>query len=254
MLELINQIANIEISQKIMGQVDVADMANEFHQTFDRLDDFKKVRNDYNERGGLKKVWDAITFDDTLENAQLDAVEIQSRFNKVLGQLMILSVMQSQLLAQQQQVLSEQQGEIKKQTSDIIDHTARIDSLHEELANQPIKLKETLHKFIELKGFTEGEVIKIVAIADDVKAVRENLQRYFAEAVSEMGDKLNAKSNDLQKVEASLLKNDEAIHKSLITMLVQHKTEQVTNFKRFSRIFGLVSLILLAWISYLSLH
>ena len=197
MSELIKQMSTINLPQELLNEVDIVNIGNEFHQNFKKLEDFSRTRDKYEKRGLWEKLWDVITFDNTLKNAQFDAIEVQSKFNKSLGQLMYLSVIQSQLLDSQQKEMAKQQGEIKLQTASLENHTSLIESQHKELASQSRKLQDTLNGFIELKGFTQNELKTFVAIANDVKLVRDNLQKFVADSLSVMSDKVNAKTNEV---------------------------------------------------------
>lgn len=323
MSELINQMAAVELPQEVLDQVEIGNIVAEFKRNFQRLDDFKKIRDEHNQRGSLKKIWDFFTLDSTLKDAQYDATEVQSSFNKSIGQLMALSIAQSQALTRQQQALLDQQGRIKQQTSRLEDQAIIIESQQADLSSQSIQLQDTLSKFIELKGFTQDELLKFVAIANDVKTVRDNMLRSVSESLSEMRVELNTKTdaaknhiesiaeqisevqevnkhlsiemtekteglakqvslvalelrdaiysvasaselrdesnnelakNNLQELDFLLRSNDDNIQKMLIGMLEQQKAEQRIDLKKMRWSFGLMSLITLSWMAYLSLH
>lgn len=177
MTELIRQMSQIQVPDDLLRQVDLDGLINDFQKTFKRLGDFRNTRDAYEKRSGWKKLGDLITFDDTMENAQLDAVETQAAFSKAIGQLMVLSIVQSQRLQQQQEQLSTQQGVIKEQTQRIELNTIELSEQHETLAKQNADLEKLVTDFFELRGLTQEGAKKLISIANEVKATRDDLLR-----------------------------------------------------------------------------
>lgn len=185
MSEIIHEIAQIQLPQELLQQVDIAALLEKFKATHKKLGDFKSIRDNHANRSVLKKFGDLVTFDDTLENAHLDAVEVQADFSKAIGQLMVLSIMQAQHLDRQQQQLSAQQITIKTQTNSIEKHNAILADQHEELANQNIALEKWIKEFLALKGLTEKDAKKLIEIAHEVKNTRDQLLQSVENSLSD---------------------------------------------------------------------
>ncbi|MBS1228529.1 MAG: hypothetical protein H6R17_1806 [Proteobacteria bacterium] len=175
MTELIRQMSQIQVPDDLLRQIDLDGLIKDFKKNFERLGNFRKTRDNYEKRGFWEKVGDVVTFDSTMENAQLDAVETQAAFSKAIGQLMVLSIVQSQRLQQQQELLSTQQGIIKDQTQRIERHTLELQDQHEILAKQNAELEKLVTDYFELRGLTQDGAKKLISIANEVQATRDNL-------------------------------------------------------------------------------
>ena len=198
MPEFINEISKIKVPQEIINQVDIKGLLDNFSENFKQLDKFKKTRKQYEERGALKKIWDCARMDDTLDDAQLDAIEVQAKFSKAIGQLMVLSIMMSQKLEQQQCELASQQDMIKKQTTSIERHTQSLGEQQIELGQQNLTLERVLNDYIELKGFTQEGADKLIKIANEVKCTKGELIETVQETLSEaLGEIAATKENIL---------------------------------------------------------
>ncbi len=191
MTELIRQMSKIQVPEDLLRQIDVEGLINDFRKNFKRLDDFRKTRSVYENRGFWKKLGDAITFDDTMENAQLDAVETQAAFSKAIGQLMVMSIVQSQRLQQQQEQLSTQQEIIKDQTQRIERHTFELQDQHELLAKQNSDLEKLVNDYFELRGLTQEGAKKLIAIANEVQGTRDALLRSVDESLERVSKQVN---------------------------------------------------------------
>ena len=191
MAEIIHEMAKIKLSQDLLRQVDLDALLTKFKDNHKKLDNFKIARDNHEARNGLKKIWDLVTFDDTLDMAHLDAVEVQAEFSKAIGQLMVLSILQSQYLERQQLQLSEQQEIIKQQTTSIEKHNEILKYQHEDLANKSIELKELVDNFVALKGFTHAEVKKLLDIAQKVECTEARLHQYVGSSLFDVINSLS---------------------------------------------------------------
>lgn len=181
MTDLIRDIAKIEVPKDLLDQIDVSEVLDRFRQKFRRLDDLKKFREEHEQRNFISRWWN----NDELDNAQLNAQQLQAEFSKSLGQLMVISMLQSQRLEQQQQLLSRQQDQIQSQASSILAHTHALDAQHGELSQQAAELKKLVEDYFELRGLTQEGAKKLIAIANEVKGTRDELLSGFAARMDE---------------------------------------------------------------------
>lgn len=184
MSEIIHEMAQIQLPKELLQQVDLDNLFENFRTNFKKLDEFKNVRDKHNNRDFFKKFVDGMTGDNTLESAQFDAVEVQAEFSKAIGQLMVLSIMQSQYLDRQQQQLSAQQITIKAQTSSIEQHNTILEEQHKHLAKQNVELEKWVKEFLALKGLTEKDAKKLIEIAQEVKNTRDQLLQSVENSLS----------------------------------------------------------------------
>lgn len=206
--ELIEKMAQVQLPQELMEQLDVNALADDFRRKFNRLDDFRNTKDAYESRGAGKKILDFITGDSTMEDAQLKAVEDQAAFAKIIGQLMVLSIMQSQRLLDQQNQLASQQNTISKQTKEIQENTDDLASQHEKLAKQSDKLEKLLNDFIEVQGLTRDGAKRLIEIGTEVKQTRDDLllsvrnslakaEKQFNDVIAQVVEKINRSESTL---------------------------------------------------------
>lgn len=205
MSELISRMSEVKIPEDLISQVDMKGVVENFRTHFKRLDDFRKTRTDYENRGFWKKLGDAVTFDSTMEDAQLDAVETQANFSKAIGQLLVISIVQSQQLQQQQGMLSNQQATLQAQAKRIEQNGEALQHQQQSLKAQNESLKKLVDDYFELKGLTADRAKELIRIASEVRATRDGLLKSVgdtAESVrSEMAttkQNLSGQMNDLE--------------------------------------------------------
>jgi hypothetical protein len=176
MSQVINELATIEISNDILQQLDVRSLGQNFSNNFRKLDDLKNFRAEYEKENWLMRWW----HNDKLRDAQLGSIEVQAEFSKTIGQLMVISLMQSKKLAEQQVQLNDQQGKLRAQAEGITDHACELQKQHEVLADQSAKLETLVREYFELKGLSEDGAQKLVEIAKDIKTTKEGMLQEFA--------------------------------------------------------------------------
>lgn len=167
--------SEIDVPDDLLSQVDFEGLINEFREKFKRLDDFRKTREAYGKRGAGQKLFDALTFDSTLEEAELEAVETQADFSKAIGQLMVVSLVQSQQLLKQQEELSAQQGIIKDQAQRIERQAMELQEQQGVLAEQNAEIKKLIKDSFELRGLTMEGAKRLIEIASEVQGTRDSL-------------------------------------------------------------------------------
>jgi len=177
MPEVLNELATIDVSQEAIEQLDLANIYRNFSEQYRKLDDLRKFRSDYEKENRLVRWW----HNDKLRDAQLDSAEVQAEFSKTIGQLMLLSILQSKRLAEQQGQLNSQQGRLKEQADGIARHADELQKQHAALADQSLKLENLVHEYFALKGLTEEGAQKLIDIATEVKSTKEGMLSAFAE-------------------------------------------------------------------------
>lgn len=176
MSKIINELATIEVSNEVLEQLDVGGIYQSFSKNYQKLDDLKNFRSDYEKKNKLMRWW----HNDKLRDAQLDSAEVQAEFSKTIGQLMMISIMQSKRLAEQQTQLNEQQGKLKSQADGIEGHAGELQKQHQVLAEQSTKLEKLVHEYFSLKGLTEDGARKLIEIANEIKATKESMLQEFS--------------------------------------------------------------------------
>ena len=215
MTDAITEIAKVELPKDLLVKIDMPGLLNKLRDGFTRLDNFKKTRDQYENREWYEKFWDYVTFDDTLEHAQLNAIEAQADFSKTLGQLMIVSVLLSKKLDEQQHNIASQQKEIKKQTTSIAEHTERIDNQQVDLLKQNEELKELVTKYFELKGLTQEGAKRLIEIASEVKITKTDMLATFEFTLKHIDELLADKMSSVNALLAAQQREVNATAKRL---------------------------------------
>lgn len=179
---VIQSMSKVSIPQDILSQVDMQSLLKGLSDDYDKLDNLKNARAHHEDRNALSRWWN----NNELEDAQLDAAELQASFSKKLGQLMVISVVQSQQLNQQQTVLSNQQHIIKQQTEQLAENDENLKNQQLGLENQNNKLEKLVNDYFELKGLTQDGALKLIKIASEVKETKDSLIESFSNKAQEV--------------------------------------------------------------------
>jgi hypothetical protein len=91
MTQIINELATIEVSEEMLQQLDIDRIYQSFSENYRKLDNLKNTRSAHEDRSWIGRWWNS----DELRDAQLDSAEVQAEFSKAIGQLMVISIMQS---------------------------------------------------------------------------------------------------------------------------------------------------------------
>lgn len=175
MSQIINELAKIEVSNEFLQRLDVSSIYENFRNGYQKLDNLKKFRTEHEKQNAMMRWWHS----DKIHDAQLDSAEVQAEFSKTIGQLMMLSIIQSKKLSEQQTQLNEQQGKLKLQANGIAEHAGELQNQHRVLAEQSEKLKTLVHEYFELKGLTEDGAENLIRIAKEIKATKEEMLQEF---------------------------------------------------------------------------
>lgn len=176
MSQIINELAKIDVGNDVLQQMDIGGVYQSFSKTFRKLDDLKNFRTEYEKKNKIARWW----HNDKLLDAQLDSAEVQAEFSKTIGQLMLISIMQSKKLSEQQTELNDQQCKLKAQADGIAKHADELQVQHQVLAEQSQKLEILVRDYFELKGLTEHGAQKLIEIAYEVKATKDQMLEEFA--------------------------------------------------------------------------
>jgi hypothetical protein len=204
MSQIINQLATIEINNEVLQQLDLGGIYESFSRNYKKLDDLKNFRTDYEKKNRLMRWW----HNDKLRDAQLDSSEVQAEFSKTIGQLMMISILQSRKLSEGQTQLNDQQrelniqtdrieknteqlqlqsallenqsSELKEQADSIEGQTVELQHQHARLEEQSESLKKLMDDYFALQGLTEEGALKLISIGNEVKTTKENLLQEFA--------------------------------------------------------------------------
>ncbi|MFH7525767.1 hypothetical protein AB2J22_08540 [Aeromonas sp. A5] len=179
---VVEYMSQVSIPQEYLNQVDMKNILKGFSDDYKKLDDLKSARARHEDRNFVSRWWN----NNELEDAQLDAAELQASFSKKLGQLMVISVAQSQQLHQQQSDLSEQQRTIKKQTEQLAENDEHLKTQQLSLETQNKKLEELVNDYFELKGLTQDGALKLIKIANEVKETKDSLMMSFGNRMQEI--------------------------------------------------------------------
>lgn len=229
MSQIINELATIEVSNEVLQQLDLGGIYKSFSKNYQKLDDLKNFRSDYDKKNRLIRWW----HNDKLRDAQLDSAEVQAEFSKTIGQLMMISIMQSKKLAEQQTQLNEQQSKLKTQADGIEEHAGELQKQHQVLAEQSAKLETLVHEYFALKGLTEDGAQKLIDIAKEIKSTKEGMLQDFAARAKEVemlcGDVMSQMTSLSAQVNDQLHQSAEQIQSEIVALRQETHNELAAN-------------------------
>lgn len=229
MSQIINELATIEVSNEVLQKLDLGGIYNSFRKNYQKLDDLKNFRSDYEKKNRLMRWW----HNDKLRDAQLDSAEVQAEFSKTIGQLMMISIMQSKKLAEQQTQLNEQQSKLKTQADGIEEHAGELQKQQQVLAEQSSKLETLVHEYFALKGLTEDGAQKLIDIAKEIKSTKEGMLQDFAARAKEVemlcGDVMSKMMSLSAQVNDQIRQIAEQIQSEIIALRQETHDELAVN-------------------------
>jgi len=186
---VVKEMSKITVPKDVLKKIDMRSLIEGFKSDYDQLGNLKKARTKHEERNWLSQIWNS----GELEEAQLDAAELQASFSKKLGQLMVISIEQSKLLTQQQDNLQLQQNKIKQQATELASANVQLDQQQHKQMDQQRELEKLINDYFELKGLTAKDAEKLILIANEVKEMKSTifakLEHEFS-AISQIKDSL----------------------------------------------------------------
>lgn len=244
MSHIINELAIINVNNEMLQRFDMDSIRHSFEENDKKLDDLKKFRTAHDKQNLLMRWWHS----DKLKDAQLDSSEVQAEFLKTIGQLMVISIMQSKKLFEQQGQLNDQQGKLKMQADGIADHTGELQKQHRVLTEQSTKLETLVHEYFALKGLTEDGAQRLIEIAGEVKAAKVEMQQEFvahsmdlevkygdmaSQMTSQVNDQITKSADNIQsRIVAFQQETREALIESESTLRkIQNFAEHAVNEK-----------------------
>ena len=194
MSKVIAQLASTVPSEDLLAQIDIPEVYEKFHTTFKRLDDFKRVRDEHEQRGYFGRLFNR----SELKNAQLDAQEVQAEFSKTLAQLMVISSLQAQQLIQQQDQLSEQQAQLKDKAEQLARQNARLEQHQAVIKHQAASLRTYVTDLLSVQGLTEDHGEILISIAREITETKDNLLADFDSRMQEIRGALDEQAQQTQ--------------------------------------------------------
>lgn len=224
MSQIINELATIKVSEEMLQQLGDG-IFQDFSKYFQKLDDLKNFRSDYEKKNWLMR-W---LHNDELRDAQLDSSEVQAEFSKTIGQLMMISIRQSKKLSEQQTQLYEQQGKVKTQADGIAELAAELQKQHQVLAGQSGELKNLVEEYFALKGLTEEGAQRLIEIAREIKGTKDGMLQEFAVRTKDVevlcGDVTSQMASLSVQVNDQIRQSEEQTQFGIVAL--QHETREV---------------------------
>lgn len=184
MSDIIEKMAGLEIPEELLKRIDINEVLEKFRRNFSKLDALKKARSKHESQNAFMRWWN----NDELEEAQLDAQQLQAEFSKTLGQLMLLSMLQSQRLSTQQQQLARQQDEMLRQSDLIKAQAGELAKQQVALFAQSKELEQLVTQYFDLRGLTQEGAKQLIEIASEVKNTKDALLARFNEQLRETAE------------------------------------------------------------------
>lgn len=182
MSEIISQIAQINVPQDVLQNADFDGIVNDFRRHFRRLDDFQRIHGPVGMHDSLQPLWQAIAAGD--HRPDTSDLEV-SALSKTLGQLIVLSVVQSQQIQHQQDVLGSQQTatrtlqqKVKQQQTVLAEHQ-QAQSVHSG------ELQQVMSQLLEVRNGLVASTQRITEIEQDAHKTREELEIQVKQALAE---------------------------------------------------------------------
>lgn len=210
---LIQSVAHSDIPDDFLRAVDMKSLLQGFSADYKKMDNLKSARKEHEERNFLSRWWNK----SELEDATLDAAELQASFSKKIGQLMVLSVAQSKQLVNQQEELAIQQEIIQEQTLHLAASDEKIQQQQQALSEQNLRLEKLVTEYFELKGLTQEGAIQLIKIANEIKHTKDQL----IESVDQQISEIRQSQQLLQQAQSKLINQVEHL---LEQVLAEHDT------------------------------
>ena len=209
MTELIQQLATIDVSTGALTELKPDEIFRNFSTNFAKLGDLKRFVSEHEKKNFIIRWFQS----GKLAEAQLDSTVVQAEFSKAIGQLMMISVLQSKKLAEQQKTLTSQQADLKKQAKEILGQTEDISTQQVAQAKQAKDLKALVENYFELKGLTQDGAAKLVAIATEVRGTKISMVEEVSRRLLDMRQTLD---ENLERVDHHVSSLTEAVDKAVL--------------------------------------
>lgn len=240
MSKVIAQLASTVPSDDLLTQIDIAEVYEKFHSTFKRLDDFKRVRDEHEQRSLFGRLFNR----GELKNAQLDAQEVQADFSKTLAQLMVISSLQAQQLTEQQGQLADQQKTLDAKAEELARQNIRLEQHQAVIKHQAANLRQFVTDLLKVQGLTHEQGEMLISIAKEVMETRDRLladfdnrmqqvqgtldeqQQLLREVIDEQASSLDQRLTQLQQaVDSTMEQRLQAVEQDLLDTLNEQRRE-----------------------------
>ncbi|MBX8515164.1 hypothetical protein K5D69_10685 [Pseudomonas cichorii] len=247
MSKVIAQLASTVPSDDLLARIDIAEVYEKFHSTFKRLDDFKRVRDEHEQRSFLGRLFHR----GELKSAQLDAQEVQAEFSKTLAQLMVISSLQAQQLTEQQGQLADQQKTLDAKAEELARQNTRLEQHQAVIKHQAAGLRQYVTDLLKVQGLTDEHGEMLISIAKEVMETRDRLltdfdnriqqvqraldeqQQLLREVLEEQENTLEQRLTKLQQaVDSTLEQRLTAVERGLLAALDEQRREATGQTKR----------------------
>lgn len=247
MSKVIAQLASTVPSDDLLAQIDIAEVYEKFHSTFKRLDDFKRVRDEHEQRNFLGRLFNR----GELKNAQLDAQQVQAEFSKTLAQLMVISSLQARQLTEQQGQLADQQKTLDAKAEELARQNIRLEQHQAVIKHQAAGLRQYVTDLLKVQGLTDEHGEMLISIAKEVMETRDRLladfdnrmqqiqgaldeqQQLLREVIDEQASSLEQRLAQLQQaVDSTQEQRLQAVEQDLLAALNEQRREAVRQTER----------------------
>ena len=247
MSKVIAQLASTVPSDDLLSRIDITEVYEKFHSTFKRLDDFKRVRDEHEQRSFFGRLFHR----GELKNAQLDAQEVQAEFSKTLAQLMVISSLQAQQLTEQQGQLADQQKTLDAKAEELARQNMRLEQHQAVIKHQAAGLRQYVTDLLKVQGLTDEHGEMLISIAKEVMETRDRLladfdnrmqqvqraldeqQQLLREVLEEQANTLEQRLTKLQQaVDSTLEQRLTAVERGLLAALDEQRREATGQTER----------------------
>ncbi|MGI2166539.1 hypothetical protein ACRN9L_11250 [Shewanella oncorhynchi] len=226
--KLVKSMAEVAIPEDVLQAVDMKGLLQGFSTDYKKLDDLKSARAKHESRNFISRWLNS----GEIERAKLDAAELQASFSKKLGQLMVLSVVQSKQLASQQDDLAMQQELIHEQTQQLAENAEEIQQQQTELSEQNAKLTQLVNEYFELKGLTQEGAIQLIKIANEVKQTKDELLATVDQQIIDINQSHRIMQQDLTENIAKVELSQSRLRSEVESELDAHEREVAAAIKQ----------------------
>lgn len=199
MSEIISQIAQINVPQDVLQNADFDGIVNDFRRHFRRLDDFQRLHGPVGTHESLQPLWQAIASGDRPDTSDLEVTALA----KTLGQLIVLSVVQSQQLQHQQDALGSQQTATRtlqqkvKQAHTLLAEHQQAQGVHSG------EMQQVMHQLLDVRNELVATTQRVTEATQDTRKTREELQAQLQQALTEATARVDTACEWVQTIAAA---------------------------------------------------
>ncbi len=203
--DIVKQIAKADLSPDLLSKMDMSGLLEGFSLD-DKPQDNAEHPQQPEDENAISGWW---------RSGDLEGAQLQASFSKKLGQLMVITIAQSQLLTQQQQTLQRQQAVIRKQANELEQANTAASQQQKALSSQQEALQKLVENYQTLKGFTQDSAKQLIATVNDGKSTRQALQDVTLEHNQAISDLQSLQEEECQLVEDSVNRRIDLVDESL---------------------------------------